>query len=197
MPVTLRAITAPLVLLLCALSFSDRSDAADPAADDATTPAAAGNLKSQLQTYFFDAARSGHLPMLQEFIAAGYDLNSRDGKGYTALILAAYHGQPEAVNLLLRAGADACAEDARGNTALMGAIFKGELSIARTLVNSGCNPNQRNAAGQTPAMYAALFGRVELLEALKQKGADLQAADVDGNSAETLAQGEIKTRSGR
>lgn len=178
--------------LLCALSFSRHSQAADE--DYAATPATAGDLKAQLQSYFFAAAREGRSDMLQEFINAGYDLNSRDGKGYTALILAAYHGRPQAVNLLISAGANACAEDHRGNTALMGAIFKGELSIARTLLDAGCNPDQRNAAGQTPAMYAALFGRVEVLNALKEKGADLEATDINGNSAESLARGEIKTR---
>ena len=196
MPTSIRLITAPLVLLLCALSFSKPSQAADNA-DYAATLSTAGDVKSQLRSHFFSAARSGRTDMLQEFIAAGYDLNTRDGKGYTALILAAYNGRPETVELLIKNGADACAEDHRGNTALMGAIFKGELSIARTLLNTDCNPDQRNAAGQTPAMYAALFGRVELLEQLKNKGADLRATDVDGNSAESLARGEIKTRAMR
>ena len=151
--------------LLCALSFSSNSQAADDGY--AATAATAGDLKSQLQTYFFAAAREGRSDMLQEFINAGYDLNTRDGKGYTAIILAAYHGRREAVNLLISAGADACAEDHRGNTALMGAIFKGELSIARTLLDADCKPDQRNAAGQTPAMIAALFGRVDLLKTLQ------------------------------
>lgn len=188
-------ISAALMLTLCMLSFSGRGNAADT--DYAATPAIAGDVKSQLQTYFFDAARAGRTDMLQEFIAAGYNLDTRDGKGYTALILAAYNGHPEAVDLLLKAGADACAEDQRGNTALMGAIFKGELSIARTLIKSECSANQANAVGQTPAMYAALFGRLELLDELKAKGADLSAQDIDGNTAEALARGEIRTRPAR
>lgn len=190
MPDSIRRFTAPLVLLLCALSYADPSQA------DVVTPTAP-ELRATLQRHLFDAARTGHLPMLQEFITAAYPLNTRDEKGYTALILAAYHGHAEAVNLLLAAGADACAEDHRGNTALMGAIFKGELAVARTLLNTDCNPDQRNAAGQTPAMYAALFGRLELLNALKAKGADLQLRDIDGNNAESLARGEIRTAAPR
>ncbi|MDO9452107.1 MAG: ankyrin repeat domain-containing protein [Stagnimonas sp.] len=197
MPSNIRFITASWALVLCALSFSKPSHATEPAADYAATPAIAGDVKSPLQTYFFDAARAGRTDMLQEFITAGYDLDTRDGKGYTALILAAYNGHPEAVDLLLKAGANACAEDQRGNTALMGAIFKGELLIARTLMKSACSPNQANAVGQTPAMYAALFGRLELLDDLKAKGADLSAQDIDGNTAEALARGEIRTRPAR
>lgn len=201
MPKSTRRIDYPILLLLCAMVLSGPSKAAEPAtvttntaADYAATPATAGDVKSQLQTYFFDAARQGRSDMLQEFIAAGYDLNTRDGKGYTALILAAYNGHPAAVELLIKAGADACAADQRGNTALMGAIFKGELSIARRLIQTECSANQANRVGQTPAMYAALFGRVELLDALKAKGADLRAQDIDGNTAEALARGEIRTR---
>lgn len=148
-------------------------------------------LQAQLRQYFFDAAREGHREMLAEFIDARYDLDTRDDKGYTALILAAYHGHRAAVEQLLVAGADPCAQDKRGNTALMGAIFKGELGIARRLMQADCAPDQRNNAGQTAAMYAALFQRKEILDALAAKGADLQARDALGNSAEQLQRGDF------
>jgi ankyrin repeat protein len=182
---SIRWITAPaIVLLACANLYSEvrAAEAAGPAE----------TVRAELQRYFFDAARSGDLPVLREFVAHGYDLETRTDKGYTALILAAYHGHAEALELLMRAGANPCAEDARGNTALMGAIFKGELVIVRRLMAASCSdPNHRNAAGQTPAMYAALFGRVEVLQALRERGADLSARDAAGNSAEALARGEF------
>jgi ankyrin repeat protein len=154
-------------------------------------------IRVELQNYYFDAARRGDVPMLETFIESGYSLDTRDSKGFTALILAAYHGQGAAVDRLLKAGADACAQDQRGNTALMGAIFKGELQIARRLMASDCSPDQRNGAGQTAAMYAGLFKRQELLDALKAKGADLNAEDPLGNSATRLASGEIRTAAPR
>ncbi|WP_095079520.1 ankyrin repeat domain-containing protein [Pseudomonas sp. Irchel s3h17] len=150
-------------------------------------------MKAQLQAYYFDAARRGDVEMLNTFIAAGYSLDTQDDKGYTALILAAYHGQAQAVEQLLAAGADACAQDKRGNTALMGSIFKGEMKIARRLLATDCSPDQRNGAGQTAAMYAGLFKRVELLDALVSKGADLNTEDPLGNSAARLVEGEIRT----
>lgn len=172
-----------LLLLLCASAAS---------ADPASAP-----VEEQLRDYLFNAARQGEQTILGEFIQAGYDLNSQDGKGYTALILAAYNGRADAVEQLLAAGADPCIEDRRGNTALMGAIFKGELRIAKRLLDSDCNPDQRNNAGQTPAMYAALFQRTEILEALRAQGADLQAEDGMGNSVGNLLQGDFKTAAGR
>lgn len=155
-------------------------------------PADPAAVREQLQGYYFDAARRGDVAMLDTFIEAGYSLDTRDEKGYTALILAAYHGHAPAVERLLAAGADACAQDKRGNTALMGAIFKGEVQIARRLLSTECSPDQRNGAGQTAAMYAGLFKRDELLDALKAKGADLEARDPLGNSAADLAKGEIR-----
>ncbi|WP_458128517.1 ankyrin repeat domain-containing protein [Pseudomonas sp. Z2-11] len=155
-------------------------------------PADPAAVREQLQDYYFDAARRGDVPMLDTFIKAGYSLDTRDEKGYTALILAAYHGHAPAVERLLAAGADACTQDKRGNTALMGAIFKGEVQIARRLLSTECSPDQRNGAGQTAAMYAGLFKRDELLDALKARGADLEARDPLGNSAADLAKGEIR-----
>ncbi|WP_045737696.1 ankyrin repeat domain-containing protein [Xanthomonas sp. MUS 060] len=161
---------------------------AAPAAPVSKDPA---KIQAQLRDYFFDAAREGRQDMLAEFIHAHYDLNTRDDKGYTALILAAYHGHQAAVEQLLRAGADPCAQDKRGNTALMGAIFKGELTIAKRLMQADCAPDQRNNAGQTAAMYAALFQRTEVLKELAAKGADLQAKDAQGNDVAKLQRGQF------
>lgn len=163
------------LLLVSSLSLADEPD-----------------VPTQLQTYYFDAARQGDVEMLKTFIASHYPLDAQDDKGYTALILAAYNGQSKAVEQLLNAGANACVQDKRGNTALMGAIFKGELKIARRLMATECNPDQRNGAGQTAAMYAGLFKRVELLNDLARKGADLNAEDAVGNTAARLANGEIR-----
>ncbi|MGY3260252.1 ankyrin repeat domain-containing protein [Pseudomonas chlororaphis] len=172
-----------LLLAACSLgAYAQQPAPADPVA-----------VKVQLENYYFDAARRGDVEMLNTFIEAGYSLDTQGEKGYTALILAAYHGQGPAVERLLAAGADACVQDKRGNTALMGAIFKGEVKIARRLLATDCNPDQRNGAGQTAAMYAGLFKRVELLDALATKGADLNAEDPLGNSATRLAEGEIRT----
>ncbi len=183
--------TITLLLSLVLFASVPPVQAAPPAAAPAPAPVDAARLQAQLRDYLFDAAREGRQDMLGEFIKARYDLNTRDDKGYTALILAAYHGQRAAVEQLLQAGADPCAQDRRGNTALMGAIFKGELAIAKRLMQADCAPDQRNNAGQTAAMYAALFQRTELLQGLAAKGADLGAKDAQGNDVARLQRGEF------
>ncbi|WP_421683974.1 ankyrin repeat domain-containing protein [Stutzerimonas urumqiensis] len=181
------------LFLLVALLLGSGHVLAESAGDSASS-AESEQVQHQLRIYFFNAARFGDNEVLDEFIRSGYDLNTTDDKGYTALILAAYNGRADTVERLLAAGADACAEDKRGNTALMGAIFKGELRIAKRLLATECDPNQRNKAGQTPAMYAALFQRQALLQALREKRADLGAKDPLGNNVASLARGEIRTR---
>jgi hypothetical protein len=181
-----------VVFMLLGCSFA--SWAAEPAARVLAAPApGAAEIRARLADYLFDAARRGDEGMIGEFVSSGYDLNTRTEQGYTALILAAYHGQLAVVEQLLKAGADPCAEDQRGNTALMGAIFKGEFSIARRLMQAPCKADQANHAGQTAAMYAALFGRTEMLNELAHKGANLDAQDNAGNSARSLASGRINT----
>ncbi|MEA9808375.1 ankyrin repeat domain-containing protein [Xanthomonas campestris pv. raphani] len=188
------------LLFLAWSALAMTANAASPAPVAAKAPTAAATpaqIKTQLQTYFFDAAREGRQDMLGEFIRSHYDLNTRDEKGYTALILAAYHGQGPAVEQLLQAGADPCAQDKRGNTALMGAIFKGELAIAKRLMQADCAPDQRNNAGQTAAMYAALFQRTDVLKDLAAKGADLSIKDAQGNEVTKLQRGEFATAPAR
>ena len=52
----------------------------------AATPAAdAERVQAQLRDYYFQAAREGNVAMLDEFIAAGYDLNTADEKGLSLI----------------------------------------------------------------------------------------------------------------
>lgn len=150
--------------------------------------------RQQLQGIFLDAARDGRSDALSAFIEAGYNLETRDARGYSALILAAYHGQEQAVEQLIAAGADPCGQDKRGNTAMMGAIFKGNLAIAKRLLGANRSHDQRNNSGQTAAMYAALFQRLDILDALASKGADLTLKDAAGNDVGQLSRGQFVNR---
>jgi ankyrin repeat protein len=152
-----------------------------------------GAVSDQLKNQYFDAARRGDVEMLNVFIESNYALNVQDPKGYSSLMMAAYHGHLVAVERLVDAGVNPCLQDKLGNTAFMAAIFKGETQIAKRLLDTACNADQRNEAGQTAAMHAALFERTELLQALEDWGADMEAEDAFGNSPARLLSGEIHT----
>ena len=175
-------------LLMLAVSFNSNAQE-ESVADKQAVPAplkSPQEIRQHLADYLFEAARIGNDNIIREFAASHYDINVRDEKGYTPLILAAYHGHSSTVDLLIKNKADPCAKDKNGNTALMGALFKGEISIAHTLAKTDCDPDQRNNAGLTAAMYAALFGRLEILEQLRRRGANIKAKDVSGNSVTSL-----------
>ena len=158
----------------------------EPGADAVTLPPLPS--PERLQELLFDAARIGRDDVIPALLHAGADLEARDPRGYTALILAAYNGQAETTRLLLAEGAAVDAADGgRGNTALMGVAFKGHAEIAQVLIEAGADANLRNDAGQTALMIAALFNQIAIVDLLLAAGADPAAADAIGNSAASVA----------
>lgn len=166
-------------VLLSALLWLALSVQAAPQAEETATTATTAVQAAQLQQYFFAAARTGEISVLQYFVEAGYPVNAANPQSYTALMVAAYSGQAEAVQLLLTAGADACLRDKRGHTALMGAMIKAEWAIARTLYAKDCdaaNPVAATAAvtdkqQMTAAQFAQIFGQSDKFQALTQSAA--------------------------
>lgn len=152
-----------LIVLFAVLSF--KAAANEPKTD---TQSQYDNLLA----YYFAAARTGDDAVISQFVSAGVPINSYNNKGYSALMIATYHGHKKTVNTLLNLGANACLEDNRGNTALMAAIFRGEFSIAKTLVSLDCDAEHVNEAGQTAEQFAQTFGQqkvIELLDKYKAK----------------------------
>ncbi|OED45215.1 hypothetical protein ACH42_05405 [Endozoicomonas sp. (ex Bugula neritina AB1)] len=120
----------------------------------------------QLTNYFFAAVRTSDTKVINTFLKAGFPINAKNRKGYTALMVATYNGQPDAFNLLLAEGADPCLQDNRGNTALMAAIFRGEPKMAYRLMKTECDALKSNNAGQTAEEFARVFGQKKILEQL-------------------------------
>ncbi|MGC1302255.1 MAG: ankyrin repeat domain-containing protein [Caulobacteraceae bacterium] len=147
---------------------------------------AADAVPAHYQELYFDAAREGRVDLLQGMVKDSMPIDAHNGQGYTALILAAYDGQLEAVNFLIGKGADPCAVDPKGNSALMGVAFKGEIAVAQALVPR-CDVNATNHVGQTAVMMASLFGHKDMVRLLSEHGAKLGLKDASGNTAQGLA----------
>lgn len=137
----------------------------------------------------FEAACLGELLQVERLIKRDMDLaNSYSDEGFTALQLAAYLGQGEAVGFLLKNGAEvnAVARNPTGYTALSGAVARGHLNVARILLEEGANPNHRYEGGFTPLMEAAASGKLEMTKLLLRHGADTQVRK-DGKTARDYA----------
>ena len=138
----------------------------------------------RLQDLLFDAARMGRDDMIPALLQAGADIEGRDARGYSALVLASYNGRESTTALLLAEGAlPDGPSDAQGNSALMGVAFKGNPAIARRLLDAGAEVDRRNGAGQTALMMAALFAQEPIIDMLLEAGADPTARDAAGNDA--------------
>ncbi|MBT3137132.1 ankyrin repeat domain-containing protein [Alteromonas sp. ALT199] len=182
-----QTLTAALFVVVTFTSFYT-SAAAETTTQANTQQSATRPNMEALKARYFDAAREGDSAMLGAFYQAGLDVNVADEKGYTALILAAYHGHTDTINFLIgEANANPCQEDNRGNTALMGAIFKGHVSVAKQLVFADCDIDEENAQGQTALMFASLFDRQEIINTLIDKGANPAHMDKAGNSVADIA----------
>lgn len=111
----------------------------------------------------FQAAREGDTALLRGYLNAGAPATMTNAAGDSLLMLAAYHGHAEAVQLILKHGGEANSANDRGQTPLAGAAFKGYTDVARVLLDAGADPD----AGSPSARAAAqMFARAEILELL-------------------------------
>ena len=152
-----------LILSLCLL-LSAGINTAQASSNDIPDPTPA---QQQLTDYFFAAARTGDLVVLNEFLQQGFPVDQRNPQSYTALMVATYAGQQKAVEVLLQQGADACLRDKRGHTAMMGAIVKAEWTIGKVLYPIDCKEDKSvdakapvtDKAKMTVAQFAEVFGQ--------------------------------------
>lgn len=124
-------------------------------------------MRAEHPAYGF--ARSGNAAELEKELRGWEDLERKNAKGYSLLMLAAYHGRLEAAALLLDRGADPDTREAGGNTALMGAAFKGDVAMVRLLCSRGADPLRRGSTGGTALDMALMFGRRETARFLAER----------------------------
>ncbi len=132
----------------------------------------------------FTASLEGQTVIVKEAINNGFDTNTIDKDGRTALMLAAYNGQTEIVKLLLSHNANANHTDVLKRTALMYASSGPFTETVLALLQAGAKPNLvEKEENWTAAMMAASEGQLEVLKTLVAHGADLTMVDVDGESS--------------
>ena len=104
------------------------------------------------------AAAGGDIEAVKDFLAAGTDVNTKDGWEWTPLHNAAWWDHKEIVELLLANGAGVNAKNNVGWTPLHMAAINGHNEIVGLLVAGGADVNSKNNNGETPTDLAA--GRV-------------------------------------
>ncbi len=120
-------------------------------------------------------AQAGDLDGLKAALAAGADVNDRDGRGKTALMYVADQGYTLLVEPLLAADADSNVRAPDGATALFIAVAHGHSEIITKLMKAGADPTIKGSKGKTP------------VEVAKTRYGDEEAARKNGESAEIIA----------
>ena len=138
----------------------------------------------------FDAAAVGAVDRLTQLLDREPALaNAYASDGFLPLGLAAFFGQPAAVQLLLQRGADvgATARNPMRVQALHAAVAGRNRDAVGLLLEAGADPNVHQHGGWTPLMAAAAHGDEEIVDLLLRRGADATAANDAGQDAVSLA----------
>lgn len=137
------------------------------------------------------AARLGRLESVRALLAAGADVEAKDGKGRTPLILATMGGHLETVHLLLDKGAAIDARETNQATALHAAAQLGHKELAAALLARGAAVDLLDSQKKTPLHLAAFLGHDEVTEVLLANGANiLLHCEGDNTPAQLAAYGK-------
>lgn len=99
------------------------------------------------------------LVWIQFIVGKGANVNARNGKGETALEIAAELGFVEAVDFLIGAGARVDETNNTGSTPLIDAVSRRDLEVVRSLLKAGANPDRPDNSGRSARDYALLEGK--------------------------------------
>ena len=138
-------------------------------------------------TALMNAAEKGSVECIK-LLAEKVDQEHLDLKataGFNALIVAAAHGNLEAVEYLMDAGASVKdVADNSGVTPLMYAAANKKMDVVKLLLEKGgVDIDAKHDNGGTALLEAATAGAVEALKFLMDHGADFDGVDEDGVSA--------------
>ncbi|MDE1151188.1 MAG: ankyrin repeat domain-containing protein [Micavibrio sp.] len=149
----------------------------------ASTPRQRGEeLRRLLSASLLSTAASGRIRQLIRKPRSGRptDLEGKDRKGNTALMLAVARNRADFTADLIKQGASLDARNLKGETALLRAIDKGYTALADMLLAAGANTNIAATSGTTPLLMAAKRNLPALAEKLLAAGADCKAKDENG-----------------
>ena len=117
-----------------------------------------------------DAAEEGNIEAVKQHIAAGTDVNAKDG-GWTPLHQAAYKGHKEIAELLIEKGAGVDAKTDDGLTPLRLTIlhFATTKEMVELLITNGADVNAMTDDGKTPLDWANGLLRLAKMEPVKEE----------------------------
>ncbi len=152
------------------------------------------------------ATMKGHTSIIQYLIVRGVDVNASNENGSTALHIAVYNNDFEAINLLLDSGANLKIQDKNGlkpldylskeqksyillkragnleeiQSLLLEFISEENIIGVEMAIKQGAALNLHNSDGATPLILAAKLGFTDISDVLLRYGADPTVLSADG-----------------
>lgn len=131
---------------------------------------------------FAKAAEAGNHEVCAKFVQAGFDVDTRDAREWTPLMIAAFHGREQLALMLVEYGADLFAKDRGGYTPMHWAAFSGYQKVVKFLLDRGVPANVLSNAGISPLLQAAARGHLAVVEQLLGSQANPNLVAKDGSS---------------
>ncbi|KAL6696360.1 hypothetical protein J3F84DRAFT_394809 [Trichoderma pleuroticola] len=124
---------------------------------------------------------------VRQLLKMGADIDARDGKSNTALLLSVHHGHGALMKLLIEHGANIDAKDPGGRTALLMATKYDNQDTVTFLLENGADIKARDDVGRTALLMATIYNNHGIAKLLVEKGVEINAKDHFGNTALKLA----------
>lgn len=142
---------------------------------------------------FAKAAEGGNHEVCAMFVRAGYDVDTRDAREWTPLMIAAFHGREQVALTLLEFGANIFATDRGGYTPLHWAAVSGYPVVVKLLLERGVSANVLSNAGISPLLQAAARGHEQVVSLLlaSQANPNLNAKDGASPLLKAVANGHV------
>lgn len=134
---------------------------------------------------FLDAVTANDVLAANAFLTAGINPNAKnESDGDTGLILAAGSNNLEMVNALLKGHADVNLKNKNGFSALSRALIYNHEDVSQLLLrHPSIDINVNGANGASTLIVYVLRDREDVVKDLVARGANLNAQDVDGDTA--------------
>jgi len=119
-----------------------------------------------------DAIERSDVDAIRRLLDAGADINARDRRNQTGLMIAAQHGRPAVAGLLIDRGADLNASAKYTLSAIMLAVINGHVDIVRMLAGAGADLTLQGSgapgfAGNTALDLAVARGEPAMIAAVR------------------------------
>ncbi|WP_374531327.1 ankyrin repeat domain-containing protein, partial [Novosphingobium sp.] len=96
---------------------------------------------------------------MEYLVGKGANVNARDAKGVTPLVIAANLGFVEGVEFLIERGAKIDESNNAGETPLITAVHNRNTELMRVLLTAGADPDRADNSGRSARDYALFDGK--------------------------------------